>query len=127
MRELVKIILAYAYKGEVVILGRGANFICPFAKGLHVNVVAPYKVRVQRAMDYEGLNSKQAKEIISDIEKSRRKFIKQYFKIDPKASNAYDLTINTTYFDIEKSADVIIEAFYAKFSQAKSIKGLLKK
>ena len=69
---LVKIILAHAFKGKCVILGRGANFITPFACGLHVNVTAPYSVRVQRAMDYEGHNKQKAKEVIAEVEEERR-------------------------------------------------------
>lgn len=116
--ELIKVILAYAYQGRCVILGRGANFITPFAKGLHVNITAPYKVRVQRAIDYEGHTVAQAKEIIAKVEKERTEFVKQYFKKDPKKVNSYDLTINTTYFQFNQARDIIIEAFYQKFSHS---------
>lgn len=113
--ELVKVILAYAFQGKCVILGRGANFITPFAKGLHVNVTAPYKVRVQRAMDYEGHNLGRAKEVIAKIEKEREDFVKQYFKKDITKPNAYDITLNTTYINFDQARDLIIEAFYQKF------------
>jgi cytidylate kinase len=114
--ELVKVVLAYAYKGKCVILGRGANFITPFAKGLHVNVTAPYKLRVQRAIDYEGHSEARAKEVIAKVEKERTDFVKQYFKKDPKKANAYDLTLNTTYIQFDQARDLIIEAFYQKFA-----------
>ena len=123
--ELVKVILAYAHRGHVVILGRGANYICPFAEGLHVNVVAPYDVRVSRAMKFENFDKKKAKKVIREVEKERRAFVKQYFKQDLKRSNAYDITINTTYFDIEKAADLIVEAFYNKFPKTGLYKSLL--
>lgn len=123
--ELVKIVLAYAHRGNVVILGRGANYICPFGKGLHVNIVAPYDVRVSRAMKYEEFDKKQAKERIREVEKERRDFVKQYFKKDLKRSNAYDLTINTTYYDINKAADLIVEAFYGKFPKIDLYKSIL--
>lgn len=116
-KELFKVILAYAYKGKTVILGRGANFITPFAKGLHVNVTAPYDVRVQRAMDFEGFNLPEAKAEIAKTEKERRDFVKQYLRKDPKKFNSYDLTINTTYFRVGEASDVIIEALYRKFSK----------
>lgn len=116
--ELVRVILTYAHKGYCVFLGRGANFMTPFAKGLHVNITAPYKVRVQRAMDFEGLNEAQAKEVIAKIEKERASFVKQYFKHDIGKKNAYDLTINTTYFQVDEARDVIIEALYRKFSRS---------
>lgn len=116
-KELFKVILAYACKGKTVILGRGGNFITPFAKGLHVNITAPYSVRVQRAMDFEGFTNAQAKEVIAKVELERRDFVKQYIKRDNKKSNSYDLVLNTTYFLVDEASDVIIEAFYRKFSE----------
>lgn len=118
VHELVRIILTYAYKGNTVILGRGANFITPFARGLHVNVTAPYSVRVQRAMDYEGHSESKAKEVIAGVEKERKEFVKQYFGKVVTKVNSYDLSINTTYFAVEDARDVIIEALYRKFSRS---------
>ena len=127
MKELVRILLTYAHKGHCVILGRGANFITPFAKGLHVSITAPYRVRVQRAMDFEGHNEEKAKEVIAQIEKERDKFIKQYFRQDPNKKNAFDVTINTTYFKIDEARDVILEAFYKKFSRSVRYGALFKR
>ena len=116
--ELAKIILAYASNGHVVILGRGANFITPFGTGLHVNITAPYDVRVKRAMDFEGHNRSQAKQVIANIEKERERFVRQYLRRDVASRNAYDITINTTYFQVDEARDVILEAFYKKFSRS---------
>ena len=116
VRELFKVILLYAYQGKVVILGRGANFITPFARGLHVNITAPYKVRVQRAMDFEGHSEALAKQVIEKVEKERKEFVKQYLKKDIDKPNSYDLVLNTTYFRVHEARDVIIEALYRKFS-----------
>lgn len=116
--ELAKVVLAYALKGKVVILGHGANFITPFASGLHVNITAPYDVRVQRAMDHEGLSHSQAREIIAKVEKERKDFVKQYLRKDLNKANAFDLTINTTYLPVNEASDIVVEAFYRKFTRA---------
>lgn len=113
--ELIRVILAHAYKGNVVLLGRGANFVTPFAKGLHVNITAPYSTRVQRAMDYENHNASKAKQVIAKVEEERRNFVKQYFKKDISKPNSYDLTINTKYFRVEEAAEIIVNAFAQKF------------
>ncbi len=118
VHELVRIILTYAYKGKTVIIGRGANFITPFARGLHVNITAPYSVRVQRAMDFEGHSNAKAKQVIADVEKERKDFVKQYFGKNITKVNSYDLSINTTYFGVQEARDVIIEALYRKFSKS---------
>lgn len=113
---LVRTILSYAHRGNCVILGRGSNFITPFAKGLHVSIVAPYDIRVQRAMDYEGHSEAQAKRVIAEVEQERNEFVKQYFNRNVKQRNVYDLTLNTTYFTVPQARDVIIEAFKQKFA-----------
>lgn len=115
--ELVRSILSYAHKGHCVILGRGANFITPFAKGLHVNITAPYEVRVQRAMDYEGLTEKQAKEVIAKVEKERSDFVKQYFRRNLTQRNIFDITLNTHYFTVPQARDIVLAAFEQKFHQ----------
>lgn len=115
MTELTRVLLTYAHEGSCVILGRGANFITPFSKGLHVSVTAPYSVRVERAMKYEHLTEKGAKAIIAKVEKERKEFVKQYLKRDLDKANAFDITINTTYFNVDQASDLIIEAFYRKF------------
>jgi cytidylate kinase len=127
LKELTRIILAYAHKGHVVILGRGANFICPFARGLHVNVVAPYAVRVNRAMEFEGFTRQQAKKVIAKEEKERKDFVKQYFRKKLDAANSYDLTINTNYFTINRTVELILEAFYRKFGPITRYKALVTK
>lgn len=118
LTELARVILTYAIKGHAVILGRGANFITPFAKGLHVNITAPYDVRVKRAMDYEGHSEEKAKQVIKEVETERNDFVKQYLRKNPQKTNSYDLSINTTYFSVAETAEVLEEAFYRKFPRS---------
>jgi cytidylate kinase len=113
--ELSRVMITYALKGKVVIVGRGANFLTPFAKGLHVNITAPYEVRVKRAMDYEGFDREKAEEVIARVEKERKNFVKQYLRKDSSKQNSYDLTLNTTYFSLEQARDAIIDAYHRKF------------
>lgn len=120
IKALFRTILGYAHRGKVVIIGRGANFITPFAKGLHVWVTAPYATRVQRAMDFEGHSREKAKQVIAQTQKSRQDFVTQYVNENVRKPNAYDLTINTQYFKIDEARDVIIAAFHKKFSNSLS-------
>lgn len=117
-KELVKVILSYAYKGRTVILGRGANYVTPFARGLHVNIIAPYDIRVQRAIDFEGHTRVKAKEVIAEVEKERQEFVKKYFHKDLTKHNAYDITLNTQFFRVDEARDVVIAALYKKFSRS---------
>lgn len=123
---LVRTVLIYANKGHCVLLGRGSNFITPFAHGLHVRITAPYRVRVQRAIDYEGFTPAQARHKIAEVEKERREFVRQSFDKNITKGNSYDLTINTTALDIEDSRDIIIKAFCHKFPRMDRYLALLK-
>jgi cytidylate kinase len=125
IKELTKVILLLAHDGNNVIVGRGANFITPFSKGLHVNIVAPYKLRVLRAMKHEDYTEEKAKKVIAHHEKERRDFVKKYFKQDLNSRNAYDLTLNTTHYSIEEAAEVIEIAFRRKFPAWQRIKSAL--
>ncbi len=116
LKALVQILLNYAQKGKCVILGRGANFITPFGKGLHVSITAPYDIRLQRAVDYEGHTRAKAKKVIEQTEADRNLFVRQYFKADSKQRNAFDITINSAYFTVPQARDIIIESFHQKFS-----------
>jgi cytidylate kinase len=86
-------------------------------KGLHVNIIAPYDVRVHRAINFEGHSLKEAKRVIAKVEDERSSFIQQYFKKSPDDADTYDLVINTRNFTINDARDVIVEAFYRKFSR----------
>jgi cytidylate kinase len=125
IKELSRVILTFAHQGGCIILGRGANFITPFARGLHVNIVAPYEVRVRRAMKFEGFNEEKAKNVIAKVEKEREEFVKTYFKQDVKKSNAYDLTLNTTHYTVDEAVDVIMLAFRRKFPAFQRLKATI--
>jgi cytidylate kinase len=124
--ELVRIILTYAHKGNSVILGRGANFITPFAKGLHINITAPYSVRVARAIEHEGHSESKAKKIIAKVEKERADFVTRYLNRDINKKNSYDLTINTSYLTVNQARDIILESFFHKFPRFDLYKSLIK-
>lgn len=125
IKELSKVIMMLAHEGNCIIVGRGSNFITPFSRGLHVNIVAPYDLRVQRAIKFEDYTMAKAKKVIAHHEKERKDFVQKYFKQDLNSRNAYDLTLNTTYFQIEESAEIIEKAFRKKFPAWQRIKSSL--
>ncbi len=113
--QLCKVILSLAYQGNVVILGRGANFITPFAQGLHVRITAPKQVCIQRAIDFEGHTPLKAREVVEKIEADRREFVRQYFSKDIRRAHYYDLTINTMFYKPDEAAEIVLSAFKQKF------------
>ena len=117
IRSLSSVILSAAMRGEVVILGRGANFITPFNKGLHVRICAPYLIRVERAVKFERFTRDEAVREIRKTDEQRKEFIRQYFGKDVSNPNYYDLVINTTSMTVDNTACLVIEAFKNKFPE----------
>lgn len=117
IRSLSSVVLSTAMRGEVVILGRGANFITPFEKGLHVRVCAPYPMRVERAIKFERYTREEAIAEIRKTDAQRKEFIRHYFGKDVSNPNYYDLTINTMAMSIENAAVLVIGAFKNKFPE----------
>ncbi len=121
MRALIKVILTLGYKGNVVILGRGANFILPEGNSLRVRITAPYNIRVQRAIYYETKTPEQAEETVRNIEKDRRDFIRQYFNKDIADPSYYDLVLNTTFFSLDDAAEIVETAYRRKFPSFRGV------
>jgi len=117
IRSLSSTILSAAIQGNVVILGRGANFITPFDKGLHVRICAPYLVRVERTIKFEHITKEEAIREIRRTDEQRKEFVRQYFGKDVSNPNYYDIVINTMVMSIEDAAVLIIEAFKHKFPE----------
>lgn len=114
IRSMTKVIASLAYGGNVVILGRGANFLTPRDRGLHVRITAPRPIRIERAIKYEGMSPTQAREVIREVEKDRREFVKHYFGENITQSEHYDIVVNTAHLSVEESAEIIIAAFQRK-------------
>lgn len=115
VQHLVQSTLAIGHEGNAVILGRGSNFILSRQSSLDVLITAPYQVRVERAIQYEGISHDEARDRIAKITNERKGFVSDYFGKDYTNSNYYDLIINTEHFDIESAAKVITYAFRKKF------------
>ncbi len=112
--SLIKVIVERAEKGKVVFLGRGANFITPRDKGLHVRVTAPFYVRVQNTIKFEGFDRKQAIELVSKLDYHRSQFVRSVFGRDIRRARYYDLVINTEMLSIDATVEIVIKAYKEK-------------
>ena len=102
-RQLLKIIRSIGKHGHAVLVGRGANFILPFAKRLSVRLVAPQELRIKRVSRDFGVSMQEAKRRVSQTELNRKAFIRKYFNADVSAPENYNMVINTGLFSIESA------------------------
>jgi cytidylate kinase len=113
-RHLYKVIMSIAEHGGVVVVGRGANFILARDQGFSIRVVAAFPTRVENLIKYQQYSREEAEKEIRTSEKTRNEFIRNNFKCDIDEPGAYDLTINTTYIDIDSAINMAVEGISAK-------------
>jgi cytidylate kinase len=108
---LERIIKGIAKKDNVVIRGRGSQFILRDNPGiLHVLTVAPLEVRLGRVMQELKIIESEARKEIDEYDGSRRAFTKRYFKADLEDPANYGLVVNTGTFSFEAAASLVIRA-----------------
>lgn len=120
INHLKRIIAHAAKKGDLVIVGRGANHILPPDKCLSVRITASLATRIDNTFKYEGKRSKlEAESWVHKVESQRRRFIRQYFGVNPYNPWYYDLVISTDHLNLDQAVDLIIQAYLAKFPKEK--------
>lgn len=109
--HLGKIILLAASKGNVIFVGRGAQFFLPRERGIAVRIVAPEKMRVQQLMADRGMSRMEAQDYARTTEKHRREFISRYFHHDVGDASLYDLVINLEQLTIADAVDLTMDVY----------------
>jgi len=101
----------FAARGNVVIVGRGAQIILKGIPGaLHVRITAPYDVRVNRVMEHKECEYVNAERLVRRGDRESSGYISTYFDADWVDSSLYDLVINTENLALNTVINVITEA-----------------
>jgi cytidylate kinase len=101
----------FAAKGNVVIVGRGAQVVLRDVPGVfRVRVTAPVRVRVERIRERFGCSEEEAIKFVSKHDRERKNLITSVFDVDPRDWSLYDMILNTHHFDSGSAAEVVISA-----------------
>lgn len=118
--QLKKLLNHAAKKGDLVIIGHGANYILPPDKCLRIRITAPFSTRVENTYKYENFQSRlEASQWVEKVEKQYNQFIRQYFGKNPHNPWDYDLVISTNHFTLDQVVELIIKAYLTKFPEEK--------
>lgn len=115
VRFLLETIRSVAELGGVVVVGRGANCVVGFDRGLHVRVVAPREYRIERLVDHERLSPRAAAREVADRDRERAAFVRKVFGADVSDPTGYDLVVNTAAMGFEEAATLVETAAREKF------------
>ncbi|MGQ9508004.1 MAG: cytidylate kinase-like family protein [Thermodesulfobacteriota bacterium] len=97
--------LNYALKDNVIIMGRGGNFLLkgiPYV--LSVRIIAPIEKRIEKIMEREGVNRESAMWLIENVDREMAKAIYLIYGKDWDNQAEYDMVFDTSI----KSTDEII-------------------
>ena len=113
-RHLKEIIIALGYQGNVVIVGRGAQYFLPTPCALRVRLIAPLEDRARRVAELDELPVEKARLRAEMIDKERAAFIWKTFRKDVASPANYDLVINTGQIDLLGATDLVLAAMDKK-------------
>lgn len=99
-----------AYEQDnVVIVGRGGQAILyDRPDALHVRVIAPYDIRVQRLHNRDLIGLDEAKDAVDNHDRASEEYLKRFHGIDWADPLLYDLVINTGKLNVGTATQVII-------------------
>ena len=97
-------------KGDVVIIGRGANVILGDTPGvIHVGLLAPFEARVETMMSREHFDREEARGYVEELDRARVAFFRKYFKApDPDDPSLYHIMLNMGRIEAKTIAEIII-------------------
>ena len=97
-------------KGDVVIIGRGANIILADTPGvIHVGLLAPLDVRVEYMISREHFDPNEAQGYVEELDRARVAFFRKFFeKADPDDPSIYHMMLNMGRMESKTAAEVIV-------------------
>ncbi|ESP62571.1 putative cytosolic protein [Smithella sp. ME-1] len=111
LHHLTRVIGTIGIFGNVVIVGRGANYVLPKEKVFRVRVIAPMELRIQYFMEDRGYTKAEAEQYILKRDNNRKAFARKYFNADIANPQDYDIIINTEKISLAAATESIIVAF----------------
>ncbi len=114
LRWLRQVVLTLGHHGDVVILGRGAQFLLPEKCALRVRVVAPFEARVNRVMEKDKVSLTEAKAHVEEFDAGRAEFVRRCFQRDPAFALNYDLVVNTGEIQVQGAVTLVLSAMREK-------------
>lgn len=114
LRSLKKVLKTIESRGNAIIVGRGANYICNKPDSLHVRIVSPLDKRTTDYAAREGLRKEEALSVIQETDAERAEFLRYYFKKDISNSSDYDLVLNSGIFKLEEMMNIVMIAYEQK-------------
>ena len=105
IRELIE---ELARADNVLIVGRGGQAVLHgWPNCLHLRIIAPLQVRVERLVARHGISPEAALARIKASDRRRKRFVERAYQVDWSNPTLYDLVINTASLDVAQVAGLV--------------------
>jgi len=106
-----RVILELSTEGNVVIIGRGSQFLLhALPRTLHFYIFAPLGYRIEQVMQRYQLDRLKAKELVERRDYEHEAYLGHYYGGSQQQPYLYHLLINTSLFTLEAAANLILQA-----------------
>lgn len=105
VRELIE---EHARANNVLIIGRGGQAVLRgWPNTLHVRIIAPLDVRVERLVQRQGISAQAALAQVRASDRRRKRFVERAYHVDWGDPTLYDLVLNTASLDVPRATGLI--------------------
>ena len=120
LKHLTRVIGTIGAFGNVIIVGRGANYLLPQEKTFKVRIIAPLELRIKYFMDDRKYTRAEAEQYVVKTENNRKAFIRKYYNADIADPKYYDIIMNTEKISMGAATESIISAFTQRRNRKRS-------
>ncbi|MGC9944617.1 MAG: cytidylate kinase-like family protein [Verrucomicrobiota bacterium] len=114
LRHLRQVVLTLGHLGDVVLVGRGAQYFLPAPGGLRVRLVGPLEARIQRVAHLDNISIDLARAKVKEVDAERAAFIWKVFKKDVSSPLNHDIVINTGEINFEIATQIVLDLLQKK-------------
>lgn len=108
--QIAETVLHLADAGNVILVGRGANFITARLPNVfHVRLIASLPERIARVQKLNHLSPEEAAKLVADSDRGSGRYVKAHFHASIDDDLKYHLVINTDFIPCEIAAELIAQ------------------
>ncbi len=111
VRIVGMVILNMAAQGNVLIIGRGSQVVLKdHPEALHVQVIAPMALRVEKLMRTLGIGQREASQRIVSSDRARSDYMRRYYGVNWLDPHLYSFVLNTGRLSIQTCIQLVAMA-----------------
>ena len=109
MERVFLVVRTLAGMGKAIIVGRGGSVVTKdLGTGLHYRLIGPENERIERMMEFYGLNEREARADARRRDSDRARLLKKHFGVDIDDPAGYDAVWNTGAVTFEEIAEATV-------------------